>query len=58
MKRFPPFKKLKRMSVLNKPMSIADVADIDADGFEDRWLLQVDKIHAKQLRRFRHQATT
>ncbi len=56
MKRLPTFKSLKRLPVLNRPISVADVqAEIDTDAYADTWLLKADKIHTKRLRRFRQQ---
>jgi hypothetical protein len=46
---------MKRLHILTKPIKVADLAEIDAPDYEDKWLLQVEKIEAKRLRRFRQQ---
>ncbi len=55
MKRLPNFKNLKRLNILNKPARAADITAKDTDEFEDRWLLEREKIEVKKIRSWRHQ---
>jgi hypothetical protein len=56
MKRLPHVKNLKRLSVLNRPVRVADVRnEIDQDAYTDPWLLKAEKLETKRLRRFRQQ---
>lgn len=45
---------MKRLQIITKPTKLADLADIDTQDYEDKWLLEVEKRHIKQLRHFRH----
>jgi hypothetical protein len=46
---------MKRLRILTKPTNVADLAELDVDAYDEKWLLRAEKIHAKQARRFRHQ---
>ena len=46
---------MKRLHILNKPTRVADLADLADQDYEDRWLLEAEKLEAKRLRRFRQQ---
>lgn len=46
---------MKRLRILTKPTNVADLADIDVDAYDERWLLRAEKIQARRARQFRHQ---
>jgi hypothetical protein len=46
---------MKRLSIITNPTAVNDLADIDADFYENGWQLKVERLHTKQLRKFRHQ---
>lgn len=55
MKRLPNFRKLKRLRVIDKPIRVGDIRDIDAEAYEDKWLFKAEKIEVKRIRNWRHQ---
>lgn len=46
---------LKRLNVLSQPMRVADISSIDTEEFEDKWLLEAEKIKTKRIRAWRQQ---
>jgi hypothetical protein len=48
---------MKRLSIINKPTAVDDLADFDADNYEGAWQLKAERLRTKQLRKFRHQLT-
>ena len=49
---------MKRLLIITKPTRLADLADIDTQEYEDRWLLKAEKRQNKRLRQFRHNLAT
>lgn len=48
---------MKRLHIINKPIKLTDLADIEAQDYDDRWLLKEEKRQAKRMRRFRQYLT-
>jgi hypothetical protein len=46
---------MKRLSIITKPTSVDDLANFDSDNVESAWQLRAERLHTKQLRKFRHQ---
>jgi hypothetical protein len=46
---------LKRLNILSKPTRVSDVLAVDTEEFEDKWLLEAEKIKTKRIRAWRHQ---
>ena len=46
---------MKRLSIITKPTAVDDLADFDSDSYENTWQLRAERLHVKQLRRFKHQ---
>jgi len=46
---------MKRLHILTKPTKVSDLSLIEEQDYEDKWLLQAEKIEAKRVRRFRQQ---
>ncbi|HPR08973.1 hypothetical protein KDA06_01385 [Candidatus Saccharibacteria bacterium] len=46
---------MKRLHILTKPTKVADIAEIDDLGEDNKWLLQAEKLQIKKIRRFRQQ---
>jgi hypothetical protein len=46
---------MKRLSIITKPTAVTDLADFDSDSYENSWQLRVERLEAKQLRKFKHQ---
>ncbi len=49
---------MKRLQIITKPTKVADLAEIDIQDYEDRWLLKVEKRQHKLMRQFRHNLAT
>lgn len=49
---------MKRLRIITKPIKVADIQDVEVQVYEDKWLLQAEKIQAKRLRRFRQNLAT
>ncbi len=45
---------MKRLHIITKPTNVADLAEIDTQEYEDRWLLKAEKREHKLMRQFRH----
>jgi hypothetical protein len=45
---------MKKISILSQPIRIDEIGFMDED-FYDQTALRTEKLHAKQLRQFRHQ---
>ncbi len=48
---------MKRLQIITKPTKVADLADIETQDYEDKWLFEAEKRQIKQLRHFRHMFT-
>jgi hypothetical protein len=46
---------MKRVSIISKPTSVTDLADFDSDNYDSSLQLRAERLHVKQLRKFRHQ---
>lgn len=44
---------MKRLQIITKPIKLSDLADIDTQDYEDRWLLKAEEMQHKRLRRLR-----
>ena len=55
MKRFINLKQLKRLNLLHTPQSVRDISEELVEDYEDKWLIQAEKIETKRLRAWRHQ---
>lgn len=49
---------MKRLHIISKPIKMADLADLETQEYEDKWLFEAEKRQIKRLRRFRHLLTT
>lgn len=49
---------MKRLRIITKPIKVADIQEVEAQNYEDKWLLKAEKIQAKRLRRFRQNLAT
>lgn len=46
---------MKRLSIINKPTAVDDLADIDSDNYGGAWQLRAERLEAKRLRQFKQQ---
>lgn len=46
---------MKRINIINNPTAVDDLADFDADAYENTWQLRAERLQVKQLRKFKHQ---
>ncbi len=46
---------LKRLNVLSQPMRVSEITSIDTEEFEDKWLLEAEKLKTKRIRAWRQQ---
>jgi hypothetical protein len=46
---------MKRLSIINKPTAVDELANLDADVYENDWQLKAERLRTKQLRKFKHQ---
>ncbi len=48
---------MKRLHIITKPTAVNDLAEMDADSYENDWELRAERLHVRRLRRFRQQLT-
>jgi len=46
---------MKRLHIITKPITTADLATFEDDAYADEWQLKAERLEAKRLRRFRRQ---
>ncbi len=45
---------IKRVNILNRPAKVSEITEQNTEEYEDRWLIEADKIKTKRLRAWRH----
>lgn len=46
---------MKRLHIITKPTSVAELADLDTDNFTNNWQLKAERLQARRQRQFRQQ---